>query len=95
MAASGNLGSMASAPQVDPGQQGADPQSGSAPAPSQGEANPTQLKLAQLFQACKMLAQENPVLSAGLQKAAQGVHEAQSALLTQPQQQPASSNPPY
>lgn len=77
-----------------------DPTQGGAPAPdagaSQGQApaSPEQMMLAKLYQACKGLAQQNPILSAGLQKAAEGIQEAQTALVTQPQQQPASANPP-
>lgn len=51
--------------------------------------------LAQLYQMCKKLAMQNPVLSAGMQKAAQGIQEAQTAMVTQPQPQAADSNPQY
>jgi hypothetical protein len=50
--------------------------------------------LAQIYQLCKRLAQENPILSAGLQKAAQGIQEAQTAMVTQPQPSPTTSSPP-
>ncbi len=53
------------------------------------------MMLAKLYQACKALAQQNPILSAGLQKAAQGIQEAQTAMVTQPQPQPTGSTPPY
>ena len=87
---------MAASPQSDPTQGGGAPETGGAPsAPSQAPANPKQIMLAQLYQMCKRLAQEDPVLSAGLQKAAQGIQEAQTAMVTQPQQQPSSQNPPY
>jgi hypothetical protein len=65
-----------------------------APTPSQAPANPKQILLAQLYQLCKRLAQEDPALSAGLQKAAEGIQEAQTAMVTQPQPQPAAQNPP-
>jgi hypothetical protein len=52
------------------------------------------MMLAKLYQACKALAQQNPVLSAGLSKAAEGIQEAQTAAVTQPGPQPASANPP-
>jgi hypothetical protein len=52
------------------------------------------MMLAKLFQACKALAAQNPVLSAGLAKAAEGIQEAQQASVVQPAPQPASSNPP-
>lgn len=85
-------------PMSDPNQQqqGAPP-SGGAPqaAPSQAPANPQQMALAQLFQVIKRLGAENPVLSAGLAKAAEGIQEAQTAMVTQPQSQPSTSNPPY
>lgn len=71
------------------------PQPGGAPGapPSQAPANPQQVVLAQMFQVMKRLAMENPVLSAGLEKAAEGIQEAQTAMLTQapqagPEQQP-------
>ena len=96
---------MATTPQPDPTQNGgagappdASPQGvapgGGAP-PSQAPANPTQIMLAKLYQACKALAAQNPVLSSGLAKAAQGIQEAQTAMLTTPAPQPAQQNPPY
>jgi hypothetical protein len=53
------------------------------------------MMLAQMFQFCKRLAMENPVLSAGLSKAAEGIQEAQTALVTQPQPQPVGATPPF
>lgn len=51
--------------------------------------------LARVAQALNQMAQTNPVLSAGLAKAVQGINEAQSAMVSQgPSQQP-GSNPPY
>jgi len=50
--------------------------------------------LAQLYQLCKRLAQQDPALSAGLEKAAAGIQEAQSAMVMQPQAQAPSQNPP-
>jgi len=86
---------MATAPQPDPTQGGAPGADSGAPAQgSQAPASPEQMMLAKLYQACKALAQQNPILSAGLQKAAQGIQEAQTAMVTQPQPQPAGSNPP-
>lgn len=67
-----------------------------APQSLQAPADPTQIMLAQLFQACRKLAEQNPVLAGGLGKAAQGIQEAQTALITSPQSpQPTESNPPY
>lgn len=51
--------------------------------------------LAQLYMLCKKLAQEDPTLSAGLQKAAEGIQEAQAAMVSQPQPTPQSSQPMY
>jgi hypothetical protein len=85
---------MAAAAQPDP-QGGGAPDAGSPqPAPSQAPANPTQIALAQIYQLCKKLAQQDPTLSAGLAKAAQGIQEAQTALVSAPQPQPTSSTPP-
>jgi hypothetical protein len=77
------------------GQPGVGP-SGPAPggAPSAAPANPAQMMLAQMYQVIKRLAQENPSLSAGLQKAAQGIQEAQSAMLMNRPQAPPEQNPP-
>lgn len=65
-----------------------------APAPSQAPANPAQVMLAQMYQVLKRLAQENPAMSAGLQKAAQGIQEAQTAMLTQSPQPAPEQSPP-
>jgi hypothetical protein len=64
-------------------------------APSQAPASPEQIMLAKLYQACKALAQQNPVMSAGLSKAAEGIQEAQTALVTQPKNEPPQQSPPY
>jgi hypothetical protein len=53
------------------------------------------MMLAKLYQMCKQLAQSDPILSAGLSKAAEGIQEAQTAMVTQPQPQPTGANPPY
>jgi hypothetical protein len=88
---------MASTP-VGPGPQespGAAPSAapGGTP-PSQAPANPKQIMLAQIYQVLKRMSQEDPALAAGLQKAAAGIQEAQSAMLTQPRPQPTEGNPP-
>jgi len=88
---------MASAAQPDPTQGGGAPGADSGAPPAQGAqapASPEQMMLAKLYQACKALAQQNPILSAGLQKAAMGIQEAQTAMVTQPQPQSPSFNPP-
>ena len=89
---------MATSPQPDPTQGGGgapDQGAAPAPAPSQAPANPKQIMLAQMYQLCKRLSQEDPTLSAGLQKATQGIQEAQTALVTEAKPQPTSSNPAY
>jgi len=48
-----------------------------------------------MYQLCKRIAAEDPVLSAGMMKAAQGIQEAQTAMVSQPTPQPAQANPPY
>jgi hypothetical protein len=64
-------------------------------APSQAPASPESMALAKLYQACKALAQQNPVLSPGLSKAAEGINEAQTALVTQPKNEAPQQSPPY
>lgn len=89
---------MAAAPQPDPQAAGGAPEQGGAPAPaqpSQAPANPQQVMLAQMYQVCKRLALENPIMSGGMEKAAQGIQEAQTALVTQPKPQPAGQTPPF
>jgi hypothetical protein len=50
--------------------------------------------LAQMYQVIKQLAQTNPAMSAGLQKAAQGIQEAQTALLVNRPGPSPDQNPP-
>lgn len=78
-----------SQPQPSPG-----PEAGGG-APSQAPASQEQIMLAKLYQACKALAQQNPVMSAGLSKAAEGIQEAQTALVTQPKNESPQQSPPY
>lgn len=87
---------MATQPQPDPTQAGGAPDAGAAPgaAPSQAPAQPELIALSRVVMVLKQLAQQNPVLSAGLTKAVQGINEAQSAMVSQPQPQSAQSNPP-
>jgi hypothetical protein len=68
---------------------------GGAPAPSQSPANPKQVMLAQIYQVLRRLAQEDPALSGGLQKACSGIQEAQTAMMTGASPQPTEGNPPY
>ena len=65
---------------------GPPPEAGAGGPPSQAPGTPEQRMLATLYQACKGLAQQNPAMAPGLAKAAEGIQEAQSALLTQPSQ---------
>jgi hypothetical protein len=51
--------------------------------------------LARFSQALDQLAQQVPAASAGLAKAKQGVNEAMSAIVSQPQQQTPQQSPPY
>jgi hypothetical protein len=49
--------------------------------------------LAQMYQLCKRLATQDPTLAPGLAKAAQGIQEAQTALVSGAPPQPVSQNP--
>jgi len=75
---------------------GPGPQPGPAPGapPSQAPASPAQMMLAQMFQIAKRMAQENPAMAAGMQKAAEGIQEAQTALLMQRPGPGPEQNPP-
>lgn len=80
---------------AQPGQEGAGaPSPAPSQAPSQAPANPQQIMLAQIYQVLRRMSQENPQMAAGLQKAAQGIQEAQTAMLMQRPNEPASANPP-
>ncbi len=80
---------------MPPPGQGAGPAGASpAPAPSAAPANPEQMMLAQMYQVCKKLAQSNPAMAAGMQKAAEGIQEAQTAMLTQGSGPSPEQNPP-
>jgi len=85
---------MASPATPDPTQGGAPSPDSGGGAPSGAPASPEMMMLSKLYQACQGLARQNPILSAGLTKAAEGIQEAQTALVSQPTPQPASSNPP-
>jgi hypothetical protein len=52
------------------------------------------MMLAQMFQVAKRMAQENPAMAAGMQKAAEGIQEAQTALLMQGPNPTPAENPP-
>ena len=88
---------MAAAPQPDPqsgGAPGGAAPGGASAAPSAAPANPSQIMLAQMYQLCKRLSEQDPTLAPGLAKAAQGIQEAQTAM-AQSQPQPSSQNPSY
>lgn len=90
-------------PNPDPGAQpGAQPSPAASPSPdagggppSQAPASQEQIMLAKLYQACKALAQQNPAMAPGLSKAAEGIQEAQTALVTQPKNQAPQQSPLY
>lgn len=90
---------MASPGQPDPSQGGGAPSGAPDPSqgggsPSQAPASPEMMMLGKISEALKQLSQSKPETSSGLQKAIQGINEAQSALVTSPQQSP-SQSPPY
>lgn len=89
---------MATAPTPDPSQGGGAPQGAPDPSqggtPSQAPAPPEMIMLSKISQALQQLAQSKPEAAAGIQKAVQGINEAQSALVSGPQQQQQQS-PPY
>lgn len=94
---------MAATPMPDPSQQqqpqpGGQPDAGAPPdasAPSQAPAPPELMALAKVSQLIKQMAQQFPAASAGLSKAASGINEAMSAIVSQPQQQGPAQSPPY
>jgi hypothetical protein len=81
-------------PQPQPGAAPPGPEGGGG-APSQAPASPESMMLAKLYQACKALAQQSPVMAPGLSKAAEGIQEAQTALVTQPKNEAPQQSPPY
>jgi hypothetical protein len=84
-------GSPAGGPPSPPpqgGPQGGPPQGG-------GQANDLQKLFAQWYQVSKQIAASDPRLSSGMEKVAQGIQEAQAALVTPPQPTPTSQQPSY
>jgi hypothetical protein len=81
--------------QPQPAQPQPTPGGPEAGAPSQAPASQEQIMLAKLYQACKALAQQNPAMAPGLSKAAEGIQEAQTALVTQPKNEAPQQSPPY
>lgn len=74
--------------------QGQPPAQPGAP-PSAAPASPIQVMLAQMFQVCKKLSMENPIVASGMNKAAEGIQEAQTAMLTQTPSPGPEQSPPY
>ena len=81
------------APQGAPGQ-GAAPQGGQG-ASSQAPASPLQMLLARWFQTAKQMAASDPRLASGMEKIAQGIQEAQTALVSPPQPTPMGQQPQF
>lgn len=63
--------------------------------PSQAPANPLQMLLARWYQTAKQMSASDPRLASGMEKIAQGIQEAQTALVSPPQPTPIGQNPPY
>ena len=76
----------------DPSQSGAQPQSQS---PSQGQANDLQMLLARWYQTAKQMSAADPRLASGMEKVAQGIQEAQTALVSPPQPTSLGQQPSY
>jgi len=71
------------------------PQGGGAP-PQQGgggQANQLQQLFAQWYQVSKQIASSDPRLASGMEKVAQGIQEAQAALVTPSQPTPLAQQP--
>jgi len=74
------------------------PQGGGQQPPSQGgggQANQLQTLLAQWFQVSKQIASSDPRLASGMEKVAQGIQEAQAALVTPQQSNSLGQQPSY
>ena len=80
-------------PNQQPQGAGASPQ-GASSAPSQAPASQMQMLFARWYQTAQEIAQQNPVIASGMAKVAEGIQEAQRALVSQPQQTPVSQQPP-
>lgn len=86
---------MAAAPMPDPGQSQAPGAGGAQGAPSGAPASPQLMQLAAIHQHLVQMAQDSPAAASGLAKATQGITEAMSALVSQPQQSSPSQSPSY
>ena len=63
--------------------------------PSQAPANPMQMMLARWYQVAKQMAASDPRVAAGMEKIAQGIQEAQTALVSPPQPTSLGQQPQY
>lgn len=63
--------------------------------PSQAPASPLQMLLAKWFQTAKQMAASDPRLASGMEKIAQGIQEAQTALVSPPQPTPMGQQPQF
>lgn len=92
---------MATSPMPDPSQQSqgsaapppdaggaASPDGGAQPSPSSAPANPMQMLLMKWYRAAKEMAASDPRMASGMGKVADGIQEAQTALVSP--QQPSS-----
>lgn len=100
---------MASSPMPDPSQQqspaatpppdaggGASPDGGSQqPSPSSAPANPMQMLFAKWYQTAKQMAASDPRIAVGMGKVAEGIQEAQAAMVTPQQPQSPTQQPQY
>ena len=92
-------------PQPDPTQGGGPPAGGPPSPPPQGgppqggqgsgQASQLQTLLANWYTTSKQMAASDPRLASGMEKVAQGIQEAQAALVTPPQPTPTSQQPSY
>lgn len=69
---------------------GGSPQQG---APSQDQASDMQMLLARWYQTAKQIAAADPRTASGMEKVAQGIQEAQTALVSPPQPTPMGQQP--
>jgi hypothetical protein len=71
------------------------PQSGPPQGGGGGQASQLQSLLAQWYQVSKQIAASDPRLASGMEKVAQGIQEAQTALVSPPQPTPIAQQPSY
>ncbi len=86
--------SQGAAPPPDAGG-AASPDGGAQPSPSSAPANPLQMLLARWYQTAKQMAASDPRLAGAMQKVAEGIQEAQTALVSPQQPQSPSQQPQY